>query len=294
MQISIRHIVACRHAQTTAYAVPCPTIGFAFSGLEYMDSPDFHVGPGTTGIFFHAQGHPISFQFNAKRENYAILFESPDVRMSSAPDRGDVRLEGVGVSVPGFVPVVAGRLEGWRQVLVRMRMAFLMPTARNRLRAEVGVYNLLRYLLDEKESGSGTSAAERLKRLIDTANSERQTLDALCAECGYSVDHLRILFEKEFGITPKQYRMRRRMTEAMEWITSSALSPKEIARRLGFAQLSHFSAAFKDAHGMTPREAARRYRGNMEKESPAAPEETPVVLHKEEDIDWSICCPDQT
>jgi AraC-like DNA-binding protein len=35
----------------------------------------------------------------------------------------------------------------------------------------------------------------------------------------------------------------------------------EISGRLGFAQLSHFSAAFKAVHNLQPRETLRRFRG---------------------------------
>ena len=260
MEIQIRHVVVCRAAQETAYSVPCPTISFFLSGLEFHESPGFRIDAGATGLNFNPQGTPIHFRFNEQRENYAILFDSADVRTGALPDRAEIRHAGEWLSVPLFVPVEAGRLDGWRLELERIRTAFLMPTAKNRLRAELGVLNLLRHMMDETSGDGGVSPADRLKQLIDADPAESRTTDDLSAECGYSPDHLRILFVKAFGVTPKQYRIRRRMAEAMEWITGSRLSAKEIAGRLGFAQLSHFSAAFKTIHGMSPREAVRRFR----------------------------------
>ena len=139
-----------------------------------------------------------------------------------------------------------------------------MPTAKNRLRAELGALNLVRQLVNETAATAAVSPAERLKNLIDADAADRRTTDELCATCRYSPDHLRLLFVAEFGVTPKQYRMRRRMAEAMAWIAGSRLSAKEIAGRLGFSQTLHFSAAFKAVHGMPPREAVRHFRGTGE------------------------------
>jgi AraC-like DNA-binding protein len=261
MKLRVRYIVACRFAQETAYSVPSPTISFTFAGLEFHESPGFRIGADTTGLLLMPQNLPIHFRFNERRENYAVLFDSSDVRLSAVPDQVDIRHAGEWLSIPMFIPVDAGRLDGWRLELERMRTAFLMPTPKNRLRVELGVLNILRHMVDETTSTIGISPSERLKNLIDADSSESRSLDELCAECGYSPDHLRLLFTKEFGSTPKQYRIRRRMAEAMEWITGSRLTTKEIAWRLGFSQVSHFSAAFKAMHGKSPREAIQKFRG---------------------------------
>lgn len=261
MNITIRHVVVCRSAQETAYTVPNHTLSFVFEGLEFSDSPGFHVGPDATGLNLYPQGLPIRFRYNARRVNYAILFDSDDVRLSSAPDRVDLHNAGDWFSIPLFIPVDTDRLEGWRLELEHIRSSFLMPTARNRLRAEMGVLNMLRHMMDGAVSSGGFSPAGRLKALIDADPAGTHTLEELCADCDYSADHLRILFMKEFGATPKQYRIRRRMAEAMEYIAGSRLSIKEISGRLGFEQLSHFSAAFKAVHNLQPREALRRFRG---------------------------------
>ncbi len=261
MRVQLRHIVVCRFAQETAYTVPCPTVGVFLAGLEEFEAPRYRIPAGATGLFFQPQGLPIRFRFNERRENYALLFDSEDVRMSSQPGRVEIRHEGEWVSVPQFRPVDAARLEGWRLELERIRSSFLSPTARNRLRAEMGVYNLLRNLMDEAEPEVGETVAGRLKRLIDTDAVGARSIAELSAACGYSADHLRDLFMREFGMAPKAYRMKRRMAEAMEDIAGNRLSVKEIAARLGFTQTSNFSAAFRSVHGMSPREAICRFRG---------------------------------
>lgn len=260
MNLNLRHVIVLRFEQEASYAVPCPTVVVTLAGLEFLESPGFHVGRGVTGIFFHPAGLPIHFRFNEHRENYAILFDSDDVRAGAVPDRVELRHGEEWVSVPLFVAVEAGRLGGWRLELERIRTLFQMPTARNLLQAELGVLNLIRHMMDETTEIRGTTPGEQLKGLIDADSASSRSIEQLCRECGYSPDHLRVLFGKAYGVTPKQYRLRRRMAEAMEWITGSRLTAKEIAGRLGFLQQSHFSAAFRAAHGLTPREAIRRFR----------------------------------
>jgi AraC-like DNA-binding protein len=289
MDLHIRHVVICRFAQETTYVVPCHTLSFVFSGLEFWESSGVRIDASATGIFLHAQGLPIHFRFNEQRENYAILFDSDDVRRSATADRVTIRDKNEWFSIPAFVPIDIGLLEGWRLELERIRTAFLTPTAKNCLRAKMGVLNMIRLLMDETTPTGSLSPEERLRNLIDADPSESRSLDELCAECGYSPDHLRILFVKAFGATPKQYRIRHRMAEAMGWITGSRLSTKEIAARLGFAQASHFSASFKAAHGMQPREAIRRFRGTGGQSTPPA---SPTSARREEDVDWRDYCPD--
>jgi AraC-like DNA-binding protein len=264
MKLHVRHVVVCRFAQETAYTVPCPTVGFIFSGLEFSDSPQFRIPVHSTGIFLQPRGLPIHFRYNERRENYAILCDSEDLRLSSQPGRAEIRHSGEWLTIPLFMPVDKGRLESWRVELERIRTVFLLPTARNRLRAEMGVFNLFRCLIDEALPSARISPAERLKALIDADATGERSINEFGEECGSSPDHLRILFFTEFGITPKQYRIRRRLTEAMECIAGSRLSIKEIAVQLGFEQVSHFSAAFKAVHGLPPREALRRYRGTRD------------------------------
>ncbi len=291
MIIRLRHVVVCRFAQEAAYAVPCPTLGLTLRGLEFSESPGLRMGLGATGLSLCAQGMPIHFRYNEDRENYAILFDSKDVRRSAAPDRVDIRHENEWFSVPRFMPLDTPLLEGWRLEMERIRTAFLMPTAMNRLRAELGVLNIIRQMMDGAPIAGGLSPASRLKNLIDADADGSHTTARLCAECGYSPDHLRILFTREFGVTPKQYRMRRRMAEAMEWIAGSPLSPKEIAGRLGFSQVSHFSAAFKAVYGIPPREAVRRFReGGGMPATAAVPNSAPHT--REIAADLLAYCPD--
>lgn len=87
----------------------------------------------------------------------------------------------------------------------------------------------------------------------------------LSRRCGYSVEHLRKLFRKEFHISPKQYRQRQLVAQAMAMAADTQLTVKEISSRLGYTYVSHFSAQFKAATGITPTGAIQKYRFNAVK-----------------------------
>jgi len=82
------------------------------------------------------------------------------------------------------------------------------------------------------------------------------------AELGRKVDlsAARVLqvFKKRFGISPVQYLLGRKMELAADLLRQSALSVKEIAGQLGFADQYYFSAMFKRKLGVSPQHYRER------------------------------------
>ena len=103
--------------------------------------------------------------------------------------------------------------------------------------------------------------AGRLRELLDDPAHRDEDLRALSRKLHYSDKHLRMLFQREFFVSPKQYRDRQRMARAMELIAGTGLSIKEIASELGFKHLSHFSMAFRRTMGLSATEVIRNQRG---------------------------------
>ena len=60
------------------------------------------------------------------------------------------------------------------------------------------------------------------------------------------------IFRKEFGSTPRQYLLNRKMEVAMQLLRHSSHGLKEIADILGFAGEYHFAALFKRKKGIPP------------------------------------------
>jgi len=247
--------LAQKHTQTT-YAV---FLGFMYKGLRHYqiaDHPAITQCPLLTLVPDQTQ---VSFEFGPDRENWVVFLRSDDIRQSRSAHRLEVRYEQQWLELPTYVAVEPAMADWWQSYFMRMAELLQSPTPANHLRVELMVFHVLQQFLDNEPPGHA-SPEQRLRSLIDHDPSASRSLEQLARQCGYSADHLRMRFEKRFGLTPIAYRQRRRMAKAMDYITQSSMSIKQMAFELGFTQVAHFSAAFRQAYNITPTEAIKRYR----------------------------------
>jgi len=64
-------------------------------------------------------------------------------------------------------------------------------------------------------------------------------------------------FKRQFKVTPGKWLMEKRLTHAMNFLTNTDKTISEVAFESGFENLSHFSRAFRERFGMTPRSRKR-------------------------------------
>ena len=86
--------------------------------------------------------------------------------------------------------------------------------------------------------------------------SESRPLKYLAQKVNLSEGRLRHLFRQELGVTLQQYWIGYRLLVAIRRF-NSCVSLTEIAHEAGFADLAHFSHAFRASFGMTPSLAAK-------------------------------------
>ncbi len=98
-------------------------------------------------------------------------------------------------------------------------------------------------------SGLVTRAVE----LVDRELSESLTGELLARRLGVSRPYLAAIFRRETGHTLHDYVTERRVTRAKELLQHSELGIGEIASRLGFKTIFHFSRVFKEQTGQSPR-----------------------------------------
>ena len=169
-------------------------------------------------------------------------------------------VDGSVVRLPVLTPIEREHVPGWRREFQAMRDALRGPTPSGRLRCELGVLSVIKHVVEHQADAQADGPAQRLKRLIDDDQGCSRSLEELSEHVGYTHDHLRILFEREYGTPPRVYRTRRRVAQAMDLISSTSLSIKQIAIRLGFSHTPAFCAMFKRETGITPGEAVSRRR----------------------------------
>ena len=276
LQFTLTNIAAYRHQEQSTAVFNCPMISLQVSGIEFHQvtmpggaelrlpkraCPSFLVGmPGTEVRFTATKG----------RENWVIAFESDDMRYSELMGALEIRDQGGWVPLPAISTLAAERVAGWQVELQLMREMLLEPLPRNLLRARLGFVNILRNIVDRQAGGLARSPAAKLKRLIDEDVRFERRLSELGRKCRYSRDHLRVLFQKEYGITPSAYRNQVRMAKVMELIANSELSVKEIAYQTGFAHAPHLCGVFRRELGISPGEGIRRFR-DSERRVPGRP-----------------------
>jgi AraC-like DNA-binding protein len=82
--------------------------------------------------------------------------------------------------------------------------------------------------------------------------SENLTIDKLSALACMSKATFFRVFKREFGITPVEFIIRERLTEAKRLLRHPLASVAEVCLRAGFNNLSYFQALFKKYEGVTP------------------------------------------
>jgi AraC-like DNA-binding protein len=97
-------------------------------------------------------------------------------------------------------------------------------------------------------------------RLLADEADERFPLAGIAKRLGMGYDSFRKEFRARMGVSPGDYRIRRRIDRARELLTSTTQSVKEIAYELGYPNPSVFSLQFKREVGRSPEHY--RSRGN--------------------------------
>lgn len=116
------------------------------------------------------------------------------------------------------------------------------------------------------------SPAVAAKEYLDAHVSERIGIGRLSSEVQLSASQLTRQFARQYGQTPYQYLMERKLETARLLLGNTRLGVKEIAFRLSFADEHYFSAVFRRRYGCPPGRWRARLRQTEKKEAadPAA------------------------
>ena len=107
---------------------------------------------------------------------------------------------------------------------------------------------------------AGRSAFQELQRWVAAHPSEDLAVPRLAERVGLSTRHFARLFRAEIGISPATWVEAARVEAARGLLEASAESPKQVAKRCGFADVNVLRRAFQRHVGVTPADYRKRFR----------------------------------
>jgi len=123
---------------------------------------------------------------------------------------------------------------------------------------DILVVQLMRSTNVSRTHVSGSSPSNRqcaaVRRYIDLHFKEALSLDQLAEESHMNKYYLSHAFKQQYGVSPINYMISRRLEESKYLLAETDLSMSQIAQLLGFSSLSYFSQLFRRTQSVSPRE----------------------------------------
>ena len=105
---------------------------------------------------------------------------------------------------------------------------------------------------EKPQSISGNRQCASVRRHIDLHFKESLTLEQLAEEAHMNKYYLAHAFKREYGVSPINYMISRRIEESKYLLSETDLSMSQIAQILGFSSLSYFSQVFRKTQAVSP------------------------------------------
>ena len=123
-----------------------------------------------------------------------------------------------------------------------------------------GPQPVVRQLPRQRVSRGGLSGWQRkaVTDFIEANLGEALRLTDIAQLARLSPYHFSRAFKQSFGVPPHRYHVGRRIARAKELLADPGKSVTGIARELGFAETSSFSATFRRVTGASPSDFRRR------------------------------------
>lgn len=137
--------------------------------------------------------------------------------------------------------------------------------ANNKVAKEAVVKLLLSfcYSFDENTEIVGVqNAVERAKRYIDENYYKKILIEDLALRVGVERKYLRMLFVKSFGVSPKEYLMKKRIDRAKFLLERNDVNVSLVAFSVGYDDVLEFSRIFKKHVGVSPKQYRQEFLQN--------------------------------
>jgi len=200
--------------------------------------------------------NPLREQSFPTRAGQVDLTEYKELMQPRLNDLEDVR-------VPvRFTPAQPVR---FRDTMLRMIASWQRSDPLSRLEAQHDATELILTVLrehggQEKQAASAEPTLNWITSYFSFNLSEPLSVEQMAGRAHLSPSRFSAVFKERFGVPPHKYLLQLRIQHAGELLKTTGLGLQDIAAYCGFADIHHFSKAFKRSTGLSPgayREAQR-------------------------------------
>ncbi len=207
-------------------------------------------------------GFRCDFSYSEARENFVIICNIPSLIYDSDAGICKIQQHDSILNIPIFLQCSPVDILRFKEIFQRIIKLLTTPTPANRFMAE----QLTGILIGElaiggkplTDTAKNPSLAEQLKNKLDNDTNFAENINRHCQQMGYTQAHLRRLFEKEYGISPGEYRLQCRNEKILQLLAAGNISYKEISFVTGMKNVTHLNAFIRKRWQMTPGELQKK------------------------------------
>jgi len=113
------------------------------------------------------------------------------------------------------------------------------------------------YELFTNNQAKNRKIIEEINLYVENNYMHSITLKSMSEHFLYSMNYIRIIFERFFGMSFKEYLQKYRMKKAAELILLNKYNIEVIAKKVGYSDIKTFRNVFKKIYGVLPSEFAK-------------------------------------
>ncbi len=121
------------------------------------------------------------------------------------------------------------------------------------------LYEYLSTVVFEKNTSKEYDKLKKSVEYIENNLARKLSVNKLATMCNLCETRYRIIFKKEFGISPVKYINRLRVNKAVSMISGGYHSMAEISESCGFFDQKYFNKVFKEETGKSPSGYRKEY-----------------------------------
>ena len=257
-----------RYAQKARQVVENPWIALSFKGLirrvEYdpagrlVHAFDAEKDRYVPCLSVCVPGFVLDFEYGEDRENYVTVLDWDALRYDCGRAEFFLNYDGMELAIPETVELSAPEAALLRRRFEEIMEKYNSAIPSNQLAAEIMTGELfLRFL---RKPAERDDVVEIFRKLLDGDEHYEKSILRHCRDLGVNRDLLRQRFIDRYKLTPREYRIRKRLVRILHLFTYSDLSLKEIAADVGMKNVTHLNALIRLHYGKTPRQLCREYR----------------------------------